>query len=388
MAKDYFDGKTDKVVEEIWKETDKQLRKGVTAGYGTTGYDVQDFDTVKQLNENVGVFSAFKSYRMNNEMKTNLTDDKGNKRSFDEFLKEYNKVDSKYNINYLRAEYNIAQKQSAAANQWQDFKRDSNLYPNLKYMPSRSAEPRESHKQYYGVIKPIDDAFWDTATPPLDWGCSCWVTNTDEGADDRAVEAPLPIDGVSGNAGKSGQVYSKKHPYVADVPKPEKKKVESFSNAMAEKHLNDQFVESKVGKGKVKLSLTHPKQGMKERLDFAYNATMDNGKTFELKGANSVPFRYNKVDGDLSTFAKKTKLFDKYDKGKSLEKLKSSFLGIEISGKLSRNNLKGIAQNILTGFTDNKACKFVIVRNDKKTTIMQRDLSLDGIVNQISKDLM
>lgn len=390
VAKEYYKGNTDKVVEEVWKETDKQLRKGVTAGYGTTGYDVRDFDTVKQLNENIGVFSAFKSYRLNNEMKASLTDSDGNKRSFDEFLQEYRKVDSKYNINYLRAEYNIAQKQAAAANQWQDFERDSNLYPNLKYMPSRSAEPRESHKRYYGIIKPINDPVWDSLNPPLDWGCNCWVTNTDEPAEATTIEAPLPIDGVAGvagNAGRTGQVYDNKHPYVADVPKSEKKKVERFHATMAEKHLTHQFVESKVGKGRVKLSLTHPKDGMKERLDFAYKSTENHGKTFELLGANDTPLRYNKVNGDLSTIDQKN-LFDKYNKGKSLEKLKQSFLGIELGGKLTRNNLEAIAKNVMNGFKNNKSCQFVIVRNNTKTTIINRDVELTDIVKSLENELL
>lgn len=387
IAKEYYNGNTDKVVEEVWKKTDQQIRKGVIEGYGTTGYDVKDFDTVSQLSNNIGVFSAFKSYRVNGEMKANLVDEKGNKRSFNEFLEEYRKVDNEYNINYLRSEYNIAQKQAASANQWQDFERDKNLYPNLKYMASRSANPRESHMQYYGKIKPIDDPIWDTLTPPLDWGCNCWVTNTDEPAEATSIEAPLPIDGVAGNAGRSGEVFNKNHPYVREANKTEKKKVENFYNHMRDEHLNDEYVSSKVGKGRVKLSLNANKVTKKEHLEFAYNTTSDHGKTFEVLSKKDVPFRYNKTKGDLSKIDQKN-LFDKYEKGKSLNQMKTSFLGIELGGKLSGKNLTAISKNISKGFENNEACKFVIVRNGTKTTIIKRDVQMEEIKTQLSKELM
>ena len=389
IAQRYRNGDVDGVIDEVWQRTDKQLRKGVMDGYGKTGYDVNDFDTVMQLNSNVGVFSAFKSYRMHNELKTNLTDENGKKLPFDKFLTNYRKVDKEYNVNYLRSEYNMAQRQAQAANKWSDFEKSKDLYPNLKYMPSRSAEPRQNHKQYYGKVKPINDPVWDTLMPPLAWGCNCWVQATDEPSESTSIEAPLPIDGVVGNPGKQKKVFSNKHPFVKGLPKEQKENVGKFLSQMKDKHLSEQFVSSKVGKGKLKVSLNAAQESFGQNLDLAFNTTSNHGKTFELKGSNKdAPLNYNKTDGDLSIFDKNKNSFEKYNKGKSLSKLKQSFLGLDFSGKITRGNVNSIAGDQINGFKANDGCLFVIAKNNSKTSILNKGTALEQAVKQLQNDLL
>jgi hypothetical protein len=187
------------------------------------------------LKTNVAVFSAFKSYREGQELKAALVDENGKVRSWNEFQKEYSKVDSKYNLQYLNAEYNLAQRQARAAEQWQDFERDKEVYPNLQYMASRSADPRQAHKEYYGIIKSIDDPFWDWALPPIDWGCKCWVKQTRDAASAEVKERVNPPQEISGNAGKTGQVFTPGHEYVAAVPKAQKEVVQDSFTALFDK---------------------------------------------------------------------------------------------------------------------------------------------------------
>jgi len=42
--------------------------------------------------------------------------------------------------------------------------------PYLRYVASSSAEPRAEHTEWYNLILPADDPFWDTHTPPNGWG--------------------------------------------------------------------------------------------------------------------------------------------------------------------------------------------------------------------------
>jgi uncharacterized protein with gpF-like domain len=119
-------------------------------------------------------------------------------------------------------------------------------------MASRSADPRDAHKQYYGIIKPVDDPFWDWALPPIDWGCKCGAKQTREGSSPTVVERVNPPQGIAGNAGKTGQIFTPGHEYVAGVPQGQKAQVHerytSLFTKAYKKEVNDYVVEQFTGK--------------------------------------------------------------------------------------------------------------------------------------------
>ena len=43
--------------------------------------------------------------------------------------------------------------------------------PYLRYVGSTSRNPREEHMQWYNLVLPADDPFWNTHYPPNGWGC-------------------------------------------------------------------------------------------------------------------------------------------------------------------------------------------------------------------------
>ena len=43
--------------------------------------------------------------------------------------------------------------------------------PYLRYVASSSRNPRPEHMQWYNVILPADDPWWNTHYPPNGWGC-------------------------------------------------------------------------------------------------------------------------------------------------------------------------------------------------------------------------
>lgn len=75
----------------------------------------------------------------------------------------------------LRTIYHTNLHTAYAAGQWERIQRNKKLFPYLKYIPSDAAEPRESHKPFYGMVLPVDDPFWSTHFPPNGWGCKCNV---------------------------------------------------------------------------------------------------------------------------------------------------------------------------------------------------------------------
>lgn len=104
------------------------------------------------------------------------------------------------------------------------------LYPYLEYMPSTAGTPRSEHKKLYGVIKALDDPFWDTWLPPADWGCKCSVQQrrSDKGTNQPPEEIKLPPQAMRNNPGKDGQIFTNKHPMISRVGKKEAKEIDAW----------------------------------------------------------------------------------------------------------------------------------------------------------------
>lgn len=75
----------------------------------------------------------------------------------------------------LRTIYSTNLQTAYSAGQWDRIQQTKEFLPYLQYMPSVSENPRLSHKRYYGLCRPADDAIWQSIMPPNGWGCKCWV---------------------------------------------------------------------------------------------------------------------------------------------------------------------------------------------------------------------
>lgn len=92
---------------------------------------------------------------------------------------------------------------------------------------------REEHVALNGVIRRIDDSFWDTYMPPNGWGCRC-----------EAIQLPgsfyseTPVEDIHTpyvppmfriNFGKQCIVFPESHPYFNGIPQDELKKMNKVS---------------------------------------------------------------------------------------------------------------------------------------------------------------
>ena len=227
-------GAADKLIEEIYNqhkasadsskplfsETYSRLRDGVDEGssrkWVETEYRSTSWEMQKNLRYNVGVFSAFKNHAQVDEMVSALRDEKGALRSYNDFKKTATGIEKDYNENWLKAEYNAAVRSARTATDWVSATTNQKLYPNIEYLPSRSAHRRVEHEQYYGIIRPVDDPFWNTHLPPVGWGCKCgWRTTRSTSTEVPENLPPVP-KAFAHNPGKSQQVFSPDHPFMKD----------------------------------------------------------------------------------------------------------------------------------------------------------------------------
>ncbi|MFA5420270.1 MAG: phage minor head protein, partial [Bacteroidales bacterium] len=338
ILKDIFNGSED-IPKDLFDATYKYLAEGVDVGYGDVNSPT-DATMVYQLKNNVAVFSAFKANHYGSTMRQLLVNDEGKKRTWGEFRKEAIQIDPKYNQLWLAAEYNLATRQARTAQQWEGFKRDQDVYPNLEYMPSRSANQRDAHVRLYGTILPLDDPFWDTAMPPNGWGCKCWVKQTRAEITNADIEAPLPIPGIEGNAGKTGRVFSASHAFVTAVEKKDKAAVQETFNKY-KSDLNDVIV-MKVGKNSVNIPVNADPIDLLANVSFAKAVVQKYKKDFAIRshsfvsGVKNPEFNYQFI-GDRTQWDK-AKDARKYVQNSISEKLgdkgqlrdqKKCFIGLD-----------------------------------------------------------
>lgn len=196
--------------------------------------------TVAKLRENLYFFSGAKTYQQLEQMNSFLVDEKGKMRSYSEFKRKVDVVHKNYNKNYLEAEYQTSRRSAQAVRQWKDIEENADLFPNLKYMTIADDKVRQDHEKLHGIIKPVNDPFWDTHYPPNGFRCRCYVKPTTDAADTKKVTTQ-PDKGFAQNVGKTNQVFDKNHPYFS-YPKEAKKNIEkslaNFKKA-AEKKKNE-----------------------------------------------------------------------------------------------------------------------------------------------------
>lgn len=174
-----------------------------------------DKDFQQQLRHSNEVFSAFKVHRTQNDMAARMLDSNGVLKSFNQWLKEVMPIASHQCGAWLKTEYDTAVIRAHQAADWQQFRRESDVLPNLKWMPSTSLHPCREHRRYWGIIRPINDKFWNEHRPGDRWNCKCSLSSTDESVTPVPAndDVSKPQPGLAGNPGITGETFSDDHPY-------------------------------------------------------------------------------------------------------------------------------------------------------------------------------
>lgn len=120
------------------------------------------------------IFSGIKTFHELNEAFPSMLDENGNKKPFERFLNDVQKINGTYNANYLHAEYNFVQASATMAAKWEQFSEDGDRY-NLQYRTAKDDKVRPEHAALDGVTLPMSDSFWETYFPPNGWNCRCTV---------------------------------------------------------------------------------------------------------------------------------------------------------------------------------------------------------------------
>ena len=259
ILSDIANGNTGTVHPDAYKAYAQNFRHAVN---GVFSDNEKYADLQAQFNANVSRFAAYKAYWLTEQLKQYHQESPDN---FDNIGKA---IINTFN-RYQAAEYNTAVARTRTAKQWTDFTSDPTanmLYPNLKWLPSCSANRREEHIPFYGLVLPKTDEFWQHNQPGNLWNCKCDWEETDE-QPSSYIPKDIYAKGLEGNPAQTGQIFTDKASYINRAGK----KVESYALKITRKDNLDwakNHIKGKIGNNnQSNLPINISTRGIKEYLN-------------------------------------------------------------------------------------------------------------------------
>ena len=205
-----MEGKAGTIHSDVYQAYSDNLRKAV-GGVFAGASDGRYADLQAQLQANVSRFAAYKAYHLTEQLKK-----KREEWPNDDDFKNIAKAMMNTFNRYQAAEYNTATARARTAKQWTDFNADpiaNELYPNLRWLPSRSANPREEHAVFYNRVWAKTDPFWSVNQPGNLWNCKCDWEETDDPVTDSNPTDAHHAKGLEDNPAETGEIFTKECTY-------------------------------------------------------------------------------------------------------------------------------------------------------------------------------
>lgn len=186
----------------LYRAYAENLRKAVGMVYAEGGPEADRFKA------NLSRFAAYKAWHATRQVREKVREADGDTEAGTKVLHAFNR--------WQAAEYNTAVARCRTAKQWDAFAQDDNmrLFPNIRWLTSRSATPRELHAAFWNRVWPKDDPFWDHNQPGNLWNCKCDWDETDDPPTDGNPKAAVKHDGLEGNPAKTGEIFSDNASYI------------------------------------------------------------------------------------------------------------------------------------------------------------------------------
>lgn len=206
--------------ENLYEQIAQYLNKGWKHGVG-------DYILTNTLEEelvlNVYLFSAAKTFHY--VLSTQgLIIENGSIIPFKQFKETAMEVYNLYNKTWLETEYITAIGQGESIAEWETIKAHPEAGTKLKYDAVIDEHTSDLCLSLDGIIKDINDPFWDVYSPLNHYRCRCLRRQVDEDETNEVevikkvqVAEKLIQPAFKINPAKSGKIYGDGHPYF-DVP--------------------------------------------------------------------------------------------------------------------------------------------------------------------------
>ncbi len=131
------------------------------------------------LGNKVGYFSQAKN-KEDAIFISRLVAPNGNHSKWTDFRNKVLERIPEYDTKNLRFEYDSFYGMAQLYQLWHNSQKDKDVLPYLKYDAVSDGNTCKTCKKLHGIIRPVDDAFWDTYFPPNCEECRCVVLSLDK----------------------------------------------------------------------------------------------------------------------------------------------------------------------------------------------------------------
>lgn len=136
----------------MWHELLRLLHEAAVLGLARGDYQPRhNDDFLNAMRHGNEVLAAFKVHAMGEAMAAKLLDSNGRLKPFEQWLNDVQSISSHHVGAWLRTEYNTAVLRAHAAADWQEFVRNKDVMPNLRWMPTTSPDAEASHRSYVSI---------------------------------------------------------------------------------------------------------------------------------------------------------------------------------------------------------------------------------------------
>ena len=123
---------------EFWRSFNEATDKGIRLA----GFNEDDRGFYRELRYNNGVFAAFRTHRLQNDIARQLLDEKGELKPFERFAYDVRTLIAPTHLKaWLQTEYATAVNRARQAVQWRRFEANREDLPCLKWIESTSIHP-------------------------------------------------------------------------------------------------------------------------------------------------------------------------------------------------------------------------------------------------------
>lgn len=287
----------DNIQRDAFFETLRIFNKATDEGLADSSVNLEK-EFLQAIRTNNEVFSAFRVHRMQNDMAEQLLDEEGKLKPFEKWLKDIQTISDHYVRRWLETEYNTAVIRAHNAAEWKRYESETDVMPNLRWMPTTSPIPDNLHRQYWSMklTLPVNHPFWEKHRPGDRWNCKCWLKQTDEpesgSVEFEELKPVEPVTGLDNNPGKDGKIFSDSHPYYTEVYPGVKKAVKKIIN------WDDSYEIVPTKAGKLRVHIGHGKNEREENIKIGKYLSEKYGYEIDLidNPANKKsPDSYNKT---------------------------------------------------------------------------------------------
>lgn len=207
----------------LYLELQAKFNAAIFKGWGKelSSYSIIDpeYQLLNGFSQNMQKFSGAKTLQQVKDLEAII--------GSAEFIKQGKNIMGLYNDVWMQTELDAVIKLADEARNSQRYDVEKNMFPLLQFQTVSDARVRPEHAALDGVIKPVNDPFWNTYSPPLGWNCRCILiqledgkVTPDSGIDFTAADKEIPKV-FRNNPARSGKMFKEtgkyKHPYFNGV---------------------------------------------------------------------------------------------------------------------------------------------------------------------------